>query len=170
MVTISFAVGTTFVPGDYVRLFGDGGTGWGHLQWGHFSWGGGIDYNAPVDARRYFLFGEDENSGYFGWGRQSWGHFPFGSGQARNVSGWGHLPWGNFPFGRGTAIIHAHQTIVRSGTYGYAFKAYDAAGNVDAGTPSEASLEVCLTPQTPPALKKVSYDKDNDTMTFAIGT
>lgn len=104
---------------------------------------GAVDYSRPANNQHIELF-------------------PYGM-----VMGWGELPWGESPWGLGgTRIIVNHQVAV-PGTWMFALKAYDAAGNEQQGV-EETEISVSLTPATPSALKLVSYDKAVDVIVFKV--
>lgn len=107
--------------------------------------GGTIDYNTPVDNRIYELF-------------------PAGAG----IYGYGHAPWGHFPWGFGSAQITATHKVAECGTYKYAFKVYDSAGNPQSGDPQEISVTVDTAPAKPAGLKKQSYNKATDALTLEV--
>ena len=152
-VSITFAVPSTMIQGDYVRLFGNSGSG-------------SVNYTTPIDSNRHDLF--DGDSGLFGWGYGTWGHHPWGHLNARGVNGWGHLAWGHWGWGYGAAEIEIIKKEISPGDYVYAVQAYDRAGNVDVGTPEEEGLSVCLTPRTPRALKINNYNSTTNVLTFTI--
>ena len=150
-ITIEFYVPPGHQLGDYCVLYGDGGSG-------------SINYAAPLSSEKHPLF--PDGAGYFGWGRLSWGHFAWSRGKSLGVRGWGVMSWGRFPWGHGAVKIIARHIVTTCGIYKYAFKCFDAAGNPNAGTPEEISVEVHLAPAAPAGLKKVSYDKDTDILTL----
>jgi len=147
IITISFTVPPGHTPGDYAMLFGDLGSGT-------------ISYTAPLSQQKYPLF--PDGAGFLGWHRLAWHNFPWHRGKSVNTPGWHYLPWHKFPFHHGAVTVTAKYTVTACGTYKFAFKCYDAAGNADAGTPEEVSVEVHIAPDAPTGLKKVSYDKATD--------
>ena len=151
-IVLTVPVATTYDPGDYMRLFWNGGTG-------------AIDWDTPPDDKRYELYQDD--AGYFGWGHQTWGHFNWGHAQARNVPGWGHFPWGHIPWGHGSGILKFTSNIKDPGYYAFGFITFDEAGNSDAGARVSDAVTVSLTPETPTALRRVSYDATADVLTLA---
>ncbi len=154
-ITLQFVVPAGFRKGDYAKLFSDAG-------------GGTIDYNTPVDNRLYELF--PAGAGIYGFGHAPWGHFRWGHGHAMRAVGFGHLPFGHFPFGLGSAQITATHKVAQCGTYKYAFKVYDAAGNPQSGDPEEVSLTVDTAPAKPTGLKKQSYNKTTDVLTLEVAS
>ena len=154
-ITLQFVVPAGFRKGDYAKLFSDAG-------------GGGIDYNTPVDNRIYELF--PAGAGIYGFGHAPFGRFRFGHGHAMRAIGFGHLPFGHFPFGLGSAQITATHKVTECGTYKYAFKVYDAAGNPQSGDPEEVSLTVDTAPAKPAGLKKQSYNKTTDVLTLEVAS
>jgi len=144
-ITILWAIPAGYQPGDYARLYGNGGSG-------------DINYDTPLTNERFELF--QDGGGLLGWGHLPWGHFPWGHGQASRCPGWGHLPWGHFPWGHGTTLIKAEITVAQCGEYKFAFKTFDKSGNVGSGTPEELTASIHLAPPAPSGLKKISYDKD----------
>ena len=77
--------------------------------------------------------------------------------------GFGHFPWGH-----GSAQITATHQVAECGTYKYAFKTYDAAGNPQSGDPQEVSLTVHTAPAKPAGLKKQTYNKTTDVLTLEV--
>lgn len=152
-IAIDFRVPSGMTRGDYVRLFGNGGSG-------------AVNYTTPLDSSRYDLFRGD--SGLFGWSKGRWGHHTWGRQDARGVNGWGKLKWGDFGWGYGAAEINIVRQEQSPATYIYAFQAYDTAGNLDTGTPDEEAALVCPLPKRPLALKRNSYNSTTDVITFTI--
>ena len=152
-ITIQFVVPAGFRRGDYAKLFSDAG-------------GGTIDYDTPVDNRLYELF--PAGAGIYGFGHAPFGRFRFGHGHAMRAIGFGHLPFGHFPWGHGSAQITATHLVSACGTYKYAFKTFDAAGNPQSPTPKEVSLTVHTAPAKPTGLKKTSYNKTTDVLTLEV--
>jgi len=146
-ITIEFVVPAGYQPGDYARLFGNGGDG-------------NIDWNNPVNNEVFELFGD--GAGIYGWGHAPWGHFAWGHAHSVKTPGWGHMPWGHFPWGYGTAVIYAQLTINECGDYKFGFKCYDSLGNLHTGTPTEVQAVIHIAPDAPTGLKKSSYNKTTD--------
>ena len=144
-ITITWAVPAGYQPGDYARLYGNGGNG-------------DIDYDTPLTNEQFELF--QDGGGIYGWGYQPWGHTPWGKPWATKVPGWGHLPWGHSPWGYGTTVIQTQYTVTQCGTYKFAFKLFDKLGNENTGIPEEAEVVIHIAPPQPTGLKKVSYNKD----------
>ncbi len=144
IVTILWAIPTGYQPGDYARLYGNGGAG-------------DIDYNTPLTNEKFDLF--PDGGGLLGFGLAPFGNFPFGRGVAARCPGFGCLPFGSFPFGHGTTLIKAQLTINQCGEYKFAFKVFDKAGNANSGTPQELTADIHLAPPAPSGLKKISYNK-----------
>lgn len=84
--------------------------------------------------------------------------------------GFGHLPFGHFPWGLGSAQITATHKVAECGTYKYAFKVYDAAGNPQSGDPDEISVVVHTAPAKPTGLKKGTYNKTTGVLTLEIAS
>ena len=84
--------------------------------------------------------------------------------------GFGHLPFGHFPWGLGSAQITATHKVAECGTYKYAFKVFDAAGNPQSGAPEEVSLTVDTAPPRPTGLKKQSYNNITDVLTLEVAS
>lgn len=152
-ITLQFVVPSGFRKGDYAKLFSDAGSGT-------------IDYDTPVDNRLYQLF--PAGAGVFGFGHAPFGRFRFGHAHAMRAVGFGHLPFGHFPFGLASAEITAVHQVAACGTYKYAFKVYDAAGNPQSGAPDEISVTVHTAPAKPAGLKKQSYNKTTDVLTLEV--
>ncbi|MBW2559427.1 MAG: hypothetical protein JRE40_01090 [Deltaproteobacteria bacterium] len=152
-ITLQFVVPAGFRKGDYAKLFWDAG-------------GGVIDFDTPVDNRLYELF--PSGAGIYGFGHAPFGRFRFGHGHAMRAIGFGHLPFGHFPFAYGSAQITAAHQVSACGTYKYAFKVYDAAGNPQSGDPDEISVTVHTAPAKPTGLKKQSYNNTTDVLTLEV--
>lgn len=154
-ITLQFVVPAGFRKGDYAKLFSDAGDGT-------------IDYDTPVDTRLYQLF--PAGAGIYGFGHAPFGRFRFGHGHAMRAIGFGHLPFGHFPWGLGSAQITATHQVSACGTYKYAFKTYDAAGNPQSGDPQEVSVTVHTAPAKPTGLEKTSYNKTTDVLTLEVNS
>lgn len=72
------------------------------------------------------------------------------------------------PAGQDNQAVEALVRVRACGTYRFGFKAFDAAGNANAGFPEETSLEVHVTPDKATKLKKVSYDKLTDALVLEV--
>ena len=142
MISVSFWV-TNFAQGDYARVFWNAGNG-------------AIDWDTPMDNRKYDLYPDD--AGKHGFGHGNFGHHPFGHAHYRGVPGFGRLPFGKHPFGHGAVKITAIKKVFDPGYYLFGFNSYDSKGNKTSGTPEEIGQVVCLKPPTPSRLKKVSYN------------
>jgi hypothetical protein len=148
-ITIIWAVPAGYQPGDYARLYGNGG-------------GGDINYDVPLTNERFELF--QDGGGLYGWGHTPWGHTPWGKAWATKVPGWGHLPWGHSPWGHGTTLIKVEYLVEQCGEYKFAFKIFDKLGNENTGSPQEVTAEVHIAPPPPTGLKKVSYNKTSQVL------
>ncbi len=152
IVTVYFATGVDYLPGDYVRLHDNSGVGVDAIDW-----------VTAAESTKHYLY--PNNKGYFGWGYTSWGFNRWGHGESRGVPGWGHLPWGHFPWGHGSTLITITQEPRSPGYYKYGVKAWDVAGNPHVGIPATVEVYVCLTPKTPKhALNKSSYNSVTDVL------
>ena len=149
LVTVEYIVPVGYRQGDYAQLHGNGGDG-------------DIDWNDPLTAEVYDLFGN--GAGIFGFGFAPWGHFRWGRAHSTRSLGFGHLPWGRFPWGHGTGVVTATHQVDRCGDYMYGFACYDMLGNLHEGTPDEVTVNVHVTPDAPAGLKKVSYNKTTDVL------
>jgi len=147
IITVDFCVPAGYLPGDYVKLFGNGGSG-------------AIDYETPVVPDRLALF--PRGAGIYGFGLAPFGSFRFGRAHAMRTAGFGNLPFGRFPFGLGAVWVKAKCRVDCCGRYEFGFKVYDAAGNAGAADPEEAAADVHVAPPQPSGLAKVGYDKDTD--------
>jgi len=147
IITVDFCVPAGYLPGDYCRLFSNGGSG-------------AVDYETPVVPDVFELF--PRGAGIYGFGLAPFGSFRFGSAHSMRTAGFGNLPFGRFPFGLGAVWVRAKSQVDSCGQYKFAFKAYDAAGNAGAGSPEEVSVDVHIAPPQPSGLVKVSYDKVTD--------
>ena len=147
LITVKFTVPSGYQPGDYVQLYGNGGSG-------------DIDWNTPVDNNKYNLF--PDGAGIYGWGHMPWGHFFWGHAYCTGTPGWGHMPWGHFPWGYGAVTIQAQAEVSECGDYKFGFKCFDKLGNLHTGTPEEVAVYIHIAPDAPTGLKKYSYNKTTD--------
>ena len=146
-ITITWCVPLGYMPGDYARLYGNGGEG-------------EIDYDTPLTNEKFDLF--PDGGGIYGWGLQPWGLTPWGLPWSTHTPGWGLQPWGLGPWGYGTAVIKAQYIVQACGDYKFALKIFDKLGNPNEGSPQELEAVIHIAPPAPTGLKKVSYDKDTD--------
>lgn len=152
-IAIVMPVPITYIPGDYVRLY-------------HNSGSGAIDWDNAADNGRHELYEDD--AGVFGWGHFGWGHGPWGHAEVRNVPGWGHFAWGHGAWGHGSGRVTIDMEVEQPGNWIFGLAAYDAAGNAHVGTPDEESIALDLTPQTLAPLQRVSYDSGTNVLTLGV--
>lgn len=144
-VTIQFRSGGPYKPGDYVVLFGNGGSG-------------DIDYDTPLSADLPLY---PDGVGVYGFYRQPWGNFPWGHGSFRGFGdGFYHQPWGHFPWNYGSVPISASVVVSGCGSFKFAFKAYDSLGNPQADPCEEITAKIHIAPDAPSGLEKKSYNKE----------
>jgi len=148
-ITILWAVPSGYQPGDYARLYGNGGSG-------------DIDYDNPITNNTFQLY--PNNGGLLGWYHLPWYHFPWYHGAASRCNGWYHLPWYHFPWYHGTTVLAIERTVEFCGNYKFAFKISDKLGNEDVGTPEILTATIHVAPPAPTGLKKGTYDKDADVL------
>lgn len=153
IITIEFTVPVGFIPADYARLFGNGGSG-------------DINYETPLSNDIFELF--PSGVGIYGFGHAPFGHHRFGHCHSMRTAGFGHMPFGHHPFGHGSAVITATYIVTQCGDYKFAFQCYDAAGNVDEGDPEETTVVVHIAPAAPTGLAKNSYDKTTDVLVLGV--
>jgi len=149
IITISFCVPPGYTPGDYARVFSNGGSG-------------DINYETPAVPDKFDLF--TNGSGIYGFGYAPWGYFRWGCACSCRTPGFGYQPWGYFSWGYGAAEVKAVIEVAACGRYEFAFITYDAAGNADspAGGRQQLEVNIHIAPAVPAGLVKKSYDKDTD--------
>ncbi len=150
-VTIRWAVADGFVPGDYVELH-------------HNSGSGAVDYDNPADGREIQLFPHGTGNVGYGWG--FYGHTRYGHSTSYDCTGYGHLSYGNHNYGHGATLLQVRFVCTVSGTWTFAFVAYDEIDNDDVGTPGEVSVVMCLTPEQPSPLIGTVYNSTTDVLTM----
>ena len=154
-VTLQFPVPAGYSPGDYCRLFGNGGSG-------------DIDFDTPLNN---FIYPTHPNHrGLMGYGNAPYGAYPYGSIAAVDVLGYGCAPYGAYPYGLGCIVIEAVIEVDDCGYYKFAFGAFDAAGNAHAGDPAETAREIHVAPEAPAGLKAESYNTETDQLTVSVLT
>jgi len=149
IITISFYVPSGFLPGDYVKLHGNGGEG-------------DINWDMPLIDSPIELF--PEGKGILGFGHTPFGNTPFGLAWSVGIPGFGQQPFGAVSFGYGAVQISVIWRVYTEGDYLFGFASYDAAGNKHSGSPEEIPVPVCIAPPAPMGLVRNSYDKDTDVL------
>ena len=151
IVTISFVVGIGYLPGDYAKLFGNGGSG-------------AIDYDTPLSGELALY---PNGAGIYGFGRAPFGRSYWSRAFSMKAPGFAHLPFGRFPWGNGSAVIAAVYEVFDCGAYKFAFGCFDECGNVHSGEPEEASIDIHIAPDAPTGLTRVGYNKTTDVLILA---
>ena len=149
VITISFYTASGFLPGDYVKLHGNSGSG-------------DINWDTPLIDSPLDLF--PDGAGVYGFGCVPFGNTPFGRPYSVGVAGWGRLPFGKTPFGYGAVKVSVLWPIYECGDYKFGFASYNAAGNKCAGSPEEILVSAHITPPAPTGLRRNNYDKDTDVL------
>jgi hypothetical protein len=153
LIKIRFCAPPTAVEGDYVQLHSNGGSG-------------AIDWDTPVDAKKYPLC--PGGAGSFGGGLGPCGLEPAGRCWSYLTVGCGLAPAGLAPAGLGAVVIEALAIADACGDWLFGFKGYDVLGNPHTGTPEEITVAVHVTPPAPLGLKLVSYTPATDVLVLAV--
>jgi len=146
-ITITWAVPIGYQPGDYAKLYGNGGSS-------------NINYDSPLTIEKFVLF--QDGGGIYGWYQMPWYKFPWYQGYATRCLGWYQLPWYKFPWYHGTTLITVRQTVFVCGVYKFALKIFDRLGNENVGETEEVEAVIHIAPPAPTGLTKGTYDKESN--------
>lgn len=151
IVTILVPAHVDYNEGDGFDVFFDGADGT-------------IDYGNRMNGQRVGLWpGAPMHSGH---GIDGYGVLPLGD--SVWAGGWGEQAWGHGLWGYPSILRIFETWPLEYGTYKFAVKIYDAAGNVLGAAPSEQQLLVDALPQPPSNLSKVNYDEGTDELTLGF--